>query len=109
MRRLLIEPVPIMLVAMLQPLAVSPAPETAGVWKVMIFELKIMSPSNPITLSEASSVEVSTGSVKVVTEVETVVMGKETVAVKGTLFTMTVTSDEVVVRLAASRATAVSV
>ena len=62
MRSVLIGPPPgIMLPDTFQLLAVSPAADTGGLWKVTTVWSKVKSPWNPIRLSEALMAEVTTG------------------------------------------------
>ena len=62
MRRVLIGPAPGMTFPdTFQLVAVSPADETGGLWKVTTVSSKVKSPWNPIRLSEALRVEVATG------------------------------------------------
>ena len=62
MRSVLIGPPPgITLPDTFQLLALSPAVDTGGLWKVMIVSSKVKSPWNPIRLSEELSAEVTTG------------------------------------------------
>src|SRR5438128_12143248 len=69
MRRVLIGPPPgIMLPVTFQLLAVSPAPETGGIWKVATVSSKVKSPWNRTRLSEELMAEVRSGSVRLVTE-----------------------------------------
>ena len=65
-----------------QLLAVSPALDTGGLWKVTTVESNVKSPWNPTRLSAALIAEVTTGWVKSVTEVSMVAVGKETVATR---------------------------
>src|ERR1044071_8242959 len=81
MHRVLMGPPPgITLPETFQLEAVSPAADTGGFWKVTTVSSKVKSPWNPIRLSEGLMAEVRTGLVKLVTAVETVATGKETVA-----------------------------
>ena len=62
MRSVLIGPPPgITLPDTFQLVAVSPALETGGLWKVTTVSSKVKSPWNPIRLSEALRAEVTTG------------------------------------------------
>jgi hypothetical protein len=65
-----------------QLLAVSPALETGGFWKVTTVESNVKSPWNPTRLSAALIAEVTTGLVKSVTDVSMLSVGKETVATR---------------------------
>ena len=62
--------------------AVSPAFDTGGLWKVTTVSSKVKSPWNPTRLSAALIAEVTTGWVKLVTDVSMVAVGKETVATR---------------------------
>src|SRR6266446_958267 len=62
MRRVLIGPPPgTTLADTFQLVAVSPAPETGGLWKVTTVSSKVTSPWNPIKLSEGLMAVVTTG------------------------------------------------
>ena len=83
-RSVLVVPGPVLrtLPETFQLLAVSPALETGGLWKVTTDESKVKSPWNPTRLSAPLIAEVTTGWVKLVTDVSMVAVGKETVATR---------------------------
>jgi len=84
MRSVLVVPGPVLrtLPDTFQLLAVSPALETGGLWKVITEESKVKSPWNPTRLSALLIAEVVTGRVKLVTNVSVVAVGRETVATR---------------------------